>query len=177
MTLEELLQNGPDYSYDWVQKSLGANASKLFNWLGLAEVAAHMATNTTKQFTAHIKLTWAAIATQIYNHLAHANLGNRQNDYELSSMNVRAALIGQLGHDKKHPLLDVAAITDWFNNSLPWHYEEIVQMANQWREKPIGDIRTLRRIKNRIAVLKVLANAGHLGEESQKWVNLHGLLP
>ena|SRR5438876_5265581 len=123
-------------------------------------------------------LTWAQVATSVYDHLATQADNAGRNSFMLSSMMLRADMISRLGVVPGHPVLDIDNISRWFFDSLEIPYEEASRQADAWTELQVEDIRKLRAIKNRLGVIKLLSDEGLLDDtELSKWLLLRDKLP
>lgn len=139
------------------------------NWLGLAEARA---------FDAQVDadLESVEIAVSIYEQLAKQTPEGGES-FLLSAMMLRASMINKLGVHSGHSLLEVEPIILWFFKSLTLSYSEAKAKAKNWQSCDINEIRELRRIKNRLGVISVLAQAIDLDENIKNWLSLTNKLP
>lgn len=149
-----------------------------FNWLGLAQSAASEAHHHRKLNHKEVALAWALVAVKAYEHLVQSDSQGRHS-YEQSAMMLRAKMIEIYRPVADDPVLDVATIIKWFSDQLPYSLEHVQYLSTDWREQSIDVIRTLRHIKNRLAVVRLLVDAGHLNDnhEVTKWLALRNKLP
>ncbi len=172
-----LLAGGPSAVKRWLAKVEPGHQdpSQTVNWLGLAETAASLARS-------ELDLDWAEIAIYIYDQLARkVDSASRRESLMYSQMNLRAFLITRLGPRTGHPVLDPRPVVDWFSQALNMSVEEAKQEASHWVDLDIGRIRELRRIKNRLAPIKLLDDAKLLPAESRAalspWLAMREMLP
>lgn len=113
------------------------------NWLGIAEEMASHAIDKDN-------LELAELAIEIYEELDNKSLSE---SFLLSAMMLRAYMIGKHGVEPYHPVLDINNILHWFKSRIP----RDISFSN-WKELGIKDILELRKLKNRIQVIKALRN-------------------
>lgn len=173
--LNELLQQDAASVKAWL-KQTELDLLKLpeeFNWLGLAEAAAFEAQSASD-------ITWAEVAILVYERLTAETTNNSTREsLMISSMLLRAAMIAKFGSVPGHPVLDIDSIIHWFYNSLTITHDSAVQKAANWRSCNIEEIRELRRIKNRLGIISVLADSEKyiLNQELKDWLALREKLP
>jgi hypothetical protein len=94
-------------------------------------------------------------------------------------MLLRTAMIAEFGSVDDHLVLDSNQIIYWFFHSLTMSLDEVTQKAENWKELNIEDIRELRRIKNRLNIIVVLAESDKfmINEEIRAWLSLRDRLP
>lgn len=150
-----------------------------FNWLGLAQVASQKATGFEASGNQEAKLRWAEIARKENAYLAKQAEPNARESYELSAMHLRAAMIIQFEPVTDHPIVDIKAITSWFCERTPIERQDVIPLLGNWRSLPIQDILKLRQIKNRLSVIELLMQEGHLQEhpELRQWLAIKSCLP
>ena len=149
--------------------------SQKFDWLGLAEATASKARS-------EMDLDWAEIAISIYNQLARkVDSPSRKESLMYSQMNLRAFFISRLGPTANHLVLDPQPIVKWFFDNLRISVEEASEKASHWTELDIESIRELRRIKNRLAPIKLLKDARMLPQDFDSmlssWLGIRSQLP
>jgi len=110
-------------------------------WLAIAEQAANSAINKDS-------LELAELAIDIYEKLDNEYLSE---SFLLSAMMLRAYMINKHGIEPYHPVLDINKVLDWFKSRIP----RDISFSN-WKELDIKDILELRKLKNRIQVIKTL---------------------
>ncbi len=150
-----------------------------FNWLGLAEAATFTAQEGND-------LMWAQVAVAVYDHLASGSAMGNGSGYANSAMHLRAVMIRRFGPCDGDPVLDVHRLVQWIRDSLTLPSHEAVRRATAWRDadmeeqlRRIDDVRQLRAIKNRLAVLELVAAPGpfHPPADVQLWLDVRHLLP
>jgi hypothetical protein len=179
--LNQLLQQDVSQVQDWLKNvwSGKQKAPENFNWLGLAEAATSVAYSDYANNIKAPNIYWAEVATFIYDQLSNGANLQKQDAYMLSSMALRAAMIEIFGEISGHPVLDLDRVINWFLDNLPMSYKEAETKAASWSKCPVEDIRELRRIKNRLNIISVLAESKKcvLNEELNTWLSLRHKLP
>jgi len=171
-----LLDQPPGEVLQWLQSvwSDPRMMPERFNWLGVAEVA-----GTKANFNADLE--WAEVAIGIYEWLASRASNESIRHSELSSaMSLRASMINKKQQTiPDHIVLDTKRIVYWFYSKLNMRYDEVVREIENWRALPLDQIRTLRRIKNRLSIVKSLVAQGYIqpDEDLQTWLELYPKLP
>jgi len=160
-------------------------ASDDVNWLGLAEAAAFRAVTRSD-------LPWARVATMVYDHLHRTRaLGHEQPSVDLdpaedSAMHVRAAMIARLGGRAGDSVLDVDRLIGQIDAGLTLSRDEAARLAASFHEwsfdqwpRHVGELRQLRAIKDRLAILKILVASDALQptEQQRSWIALWDDLP
>lgn len=179
--LNELLQQDACDVLTWVkQVREGKLQSPInFNWHGLAEAAAMEARLNYGDNSPTLNLSWAEVATSIYDYLANLAGESAGESFLISSMLLRVAMIADFGAIPGHPVLDIDQVINWFFDSLKMSPDEAKQKAPNWRNCSINEIRELRKIKNRLKVIFVLIDSGKLvpNVELSTWLSLRSQLP
>jgi hypothetical protein len=160
------------------RRSKGSSTPDDFNWLGLAYSAASNAFEAADKGCKDEALAWADVAIKAYEHLISVNV-HGVSELERSAMFVRARMIGIFGTISGHPILDPAVVEQWFLDRLPVSLDEATTMTSDWKERPIAEIRELREIKNRLAVIQSFMDDGHLTDSAilRQWLMMHERLP
>lgn len=132
-------------------------------------------------------LAWANAALAAYGYLASRSSVRDRNAYEDSAMNLRAFLISRLGALAGHRVLDATEIVYWFFDNLRMTPREAGERASAWkngvlnheRAKQVNQMRQLRWIKNRAAILALLVGSGQLEPTPalREWLALREQLP
>jgi hypothetical protein len=126
-------------------------------------------------------LEWAEVAIRIYEWLA-----SRANDEDIrhsdlsSAMSLRVSMINKKHQTiPDHIVLDSQRIVNWFYSKLNMRYDEVVHKVENWRVLPLDQIRTLKRIKNRLSILKSLIAKGYIQSDGslRAWLELYPGLP
>lgn len=196
-----LLKQEPSEVQAWLEKVwLGNNSvPENFNWHGFAEVAAQNARgNADLEKSTPSNLEWAKIAILLYEYLSkHESDNSKIDSYILSAMSLRAYMISLLGNVSNSPVLDSNCIYKWFFNSLLFSPTEALDIASTWQniiknkqvntfqKKPessifLDKVRELRRIKNRLNVLKLIHRRHQHQDEYQEinsWLSIQNQLP
>ncbi len=144
---------------------------------GLAQSSAQKARDESDRVES---LKWAAIALSVYGYLAtERDVRGDFNSYELSAMNLRAAMICKFGVVIDHSVLDIQTIATWFGERTSFERQKLASIIDQWRLLPIQQIRELRQVKNRLSVIELLMDNGYLQDDTdlQEWVMLKKQLP
>lgn len=178
----EALEMPPAQVQEWLA-SVWSGEQKVpedFNWHGLAEVAADRANR--RLLGEQPNLEWAEVSVAIYERLAIEDEGD---SFLQSAMTLRAALILQLGAKRGHPVLDPEPIFHWFYDNLHLARDEAIKQASTWREFGPGggvgrnELLMLRRIKNRLGVIKLMSEGTHFTPDAElaKWLEVREQLP
>ena len=129
-----------------------------------------------------LNIDWANVAVRSYEYLAQIGTSSERNSALSSAMNLRAFLISKLGLSRGHPVLDPEIIIKWFNAESKYSLSQLREMLGKgapWKSLPEHDVLELRRIKNRINVLRVLADNSKLAAHTdlESWLRLWNQLP
>lgn len=149
--------------------------SQKFDWIGLAEA-------TGLKARSELSLEWAEISIAIYDQLAQkVESKSRSESLMHSQMTLRAFFIRRLGAKVGHPVLDPQPIVGWFVNNLQMSLEQAAEESSHWTELDIAKIRELRRIKDRLAPIKLLKDGGMLPHNVDamlsSWLGIRSQLP
>ena len=174
LSVSQLLERDPNDLCTWVQEAQEGRKSVPddFNWLGLAECAGQ---NAQKSDAAD--LVWARIAVAVYEALANEH---PDSSFLLSAMFIRARMIGLLGPRARDAVLDPDTIRDWFSKDLSFGADEAVARSEAaWKSRNVDELRTLRRIKNKIAVIEHLRSGKRTPalDEYTGWLAVQDKLP
>lgn len=197
--LNRLLQQEPTQVYAWIQDAWEGSEKvpEGFNWLGLAEVATSNATSERGAVSSRLNLDWAKVAISIYHYLIGAANPKTLASLEDSMMHLKAYCIEKCGVVANDPVLDIDQIVQWFFHNLELSPEEVKKKIESWRELirtpswnkviaspdwkglSVEDMRELRRIKNKLSVLKSLSACNLLPpkQEVHEWLALYEQLP
>lgn len=177
----EMLQREASEVETWLRSAVAGEAEvpPSFNWHGFAEGAAQNALSSEAPGDAGVDLTWARIAAMAYQHLIDPSQPDTRDAFTLSLMMLRASLISRVGGAPGDSLLDADDLIRWFHDSLPMSLQEAEEKARRWQECSLDEIRKLRRIKNSLGVLAVLASTGRVrfDAETERWLRLRDELP
>jgi hypothetical protein len=174
---------------------MGSYRTENFNWQGLACVAADKARgNSSSLGRESPNLEWAKVAISVYDFLAKTH-PEIKNTFIRDAMMLRAYVISKLGNIPDDPVLDSSYIFNWFFNELRFSLKEALTIASSWTDlithkrqeltqnnqytALLEEIRELRQIKNKLAVIQVLAqnNPSYLDEEINTWLSIQEKLP
>jgi hypothetical protein len=150
-----------------------------FNWLGLAQLSANQARSRDDAVSSIPDLDWAKVAIVVYDYLINKADPARRDSLEHSVMMLRAYLIVKLGVVPHDPVLDIEHIVQWFFQNLRLSLAEAARRSASWKELKREEILELRQIKNRLAVIRSLAEHNLLSHhpELQPWLALREKLP
>jgi hypothetical protein len=150
-----------------------------FNWHGFAEAAAFDARSNLDNSSLVSSLSWAEVATSVYEHLGNSASESAAELYRNSSMLLRTAMIAKLGSVPGNPVLDIDQVVNWFFNELKISPDEANKKATNWRNCNIQEIRELRKIKNRLNIISVLIESDKLtpNQKLSTWLSLKSKLP
>jgi hypothetical protein len=181
ISANELAQQSPEHIREWIEavRPDRVAAPGDLNWRGLAYSAARNAAQAADRGNKDDALAWAGVAIAAYGYLAGVHPSVNASEDERSAMFVRADIIGRLGVVPGHPVLDPATIERWFVDRLPLPLEDATAMTKDWMKLPVDEIRKLRGIKNRLAVIQALNEDGVLTEREdlRRWMALRDRLP
>jgi hypothetical protein len=150
-----------------------------FNWHGLAQVAAADAQR-------YGDLTWAGVATFVYDQLARQAPQGESSDFAHSAMQLRAWMIARFGPRADDPVLDLDRVLRWVRAGLIMPPDEAARRATAWKEaapeqkqQQREQVRQLRDMKNRLAVVELLvgSSAGILDDDLRRWLEIRPALP
>lgn len=136
-------------------------------------------------------LAWAEVAIRALELEARNNHDGFSDLEMLRAMNLRAYLIARMGSRPDHFVLDQAIILGWVKEILTLPVETATEKAAWFRKhreaegapkdrKQLFDTaRELLRIKHRLGVVRVLADAGKLAGDTSldEWLRLREQLP
>jgi len=142
------------------------------NWLGLAEGASFEAQSASD-------LAWAEVAISVYERLAAEANSSAQESLMISAMLLRVSMIARLGSVPGHLVLDLDQIIRWFRDRQMMSCDSVAKKAANWHSCNIEEIRELRRIKNPLGVISILADSDKyvLNSELKNWLSLREKLP
>jgi hypothetical protein len=183
ISIDRILEQDAESVLIWVKKIFSDQATQPqeFNWLLLADVSSAKA-RKGQNSSGLCDRQWAEVATTIYDRLSEAAEQKKPGSGEsftISSMMLRAGAIGKLGAISDHPVLDVNLILQWFWDNIKESREDVENKAANWKTLPIGEIRELRQLKNRLKVIAALADTDKyvLDESLKSWLDLREKLP
>jgi hypothetical protein len=177
--LQTMLNNGPEWLDEWLRQFEEGKQSP-DNWMnGVSEAAAQAAERKAS-------LEWADIAIRASDLLAR--VGPHERELALDrAMRLRASLIVKMGSSPGHPVLDNEIILDWFRSELESPMDVVKQRIARWHDSqlpvngrlPIDQVRQLRALKNRLRIVKLLADPGEvpIGSDTSKWLEISDQLP
>jgi hypothetical protein len=179
--VDELLQSDPVHVLAWTRQAWSTpdNPVDKSFWLRLAEAAASYARWGRGSPTGLPNRDWAEVATTIYDSLAGFGDGDEAKSHALTSMMLRAFMISRVGPSPGDPVLDAQRVYSWFVEGLPFSFREATEKSASWKRLDTGQIRELRRLKNHLAVMQLLIDAGYLtaDDDLRRWLSLRDRLP
>jgi hypothetical protein len=180
--VNRLLEQEPEQVEMWLRRAWAGDIDGLerFNWLLLAEGAAFNALSGRQPNSNPPDLRWARLATAVYDRLAtSAPDESSMASFQNSSMNLRAAMIARLGPAKGDPVLDPDTIERWFFQNLPTSLDDAAAKASSWKNLSLEEIRKLRRLKNRLSVIRLVRGTVQFqrNEELDAWLSVSDRLP
>jgi hypothetical protein len=177
-SLNDLLKKDVAEIREWIQtvRAQQNEASHDFNWLGLAESASF---NASSEHTSTVALLWAEVALEAYDWLAKNSEPDTCVSFTNASTLLRAAMIARYGSEAGHTVLDMDTIVSNFFTDLPLSYEEAEEKARNWKVIEIDEIRKLRKIKNRLKAMELLAEHNTIRADQTlcRWLTLRKKLP
>ncbi|NJK69586.1 MAG: hypothetical protein HC941_26435 [Microcoleus sp. SU_5_3] len=183
ISVDRILEQDAESVLIWVNNIFSGKTAQPqdFNWLLLADVASTKARKGENE-SGLFDRTWAEVAVTIYDRLAESAEQKKPGSGEsftISSMMLRAGAIAKLGIISNDPVLDVNLILQWFWDNIKQSREDVEQKAANWKTLPIGEIRELRQLKNRLQVIAALTDLDRyvLDEELNTWLALREKLP
>jgi hypothetical protein len=151
------------------------------NWLGLAYGAAHNASEAYERDDAALGLSWTRCAVALYDALASDPVA--PDSFGVSGMYARVRAIEAIGSRVDDPLLDPDPIVRWMRSSLVVPIEEALARSARFREQlssgsepSLDDARMLRRIKNRLGVLRQLDRTCPAPDDLRRWLDVRDQL-
>ncbi len=153
-TFRDVLGVPPAEVLDWI--GAADAASQDFNWLGLAELAYANAKLARPEEAPEVQ--WIEVPVRCY---AILSTRHRQDSelFRYSEMYTRLKAIERLGPDSDRDVLNPDRIIAWAQD-LPLSIDEAEELARAWQTLPIDTIRELRRVKNRLIIMKRLHRLG-----------------
>ena len=141
-----------------------------YNWLLLGEGAAFLAHRSSDD---KARLSWAEISVIAYQR-------DSSDSATHSSMMLRASMIKRLGHTTGHPVLDGSLLEKWFFDFL---HDDLSHIRNiipvDLSSTPLATLQYLREIKNRLNIIRLLAETPYLAPnaEVREWLSIARDLP
>ena len=141
-----------------------------------------------------LSLEWAEVAINAAELWAHKSYGVERENALLWDMKLRSWFISKMGSRSNHRVLDKEKVLSWImdglnvpvevarDRSLPF-WKNMAQAKcsknPEDMEKVVDDVRSLRRIKQRLNVAQVLADAGELSGNPilHHWLEIRERLP
>lgn len=179
--VNQILTADVDSVLNWLKsiESGKSTAPRGFNWQSLAEAAAFNAREGSPQEATKQKLMWAEVAAISYEKLGVNTNPSMADSLMFSSMMLRSNTIAKLGSVPGHPVLDLDVILNWFESNLKFSFDEVSQTAQNWQKCQVQEICELRKLKNRLQIISVLADSEQvdLSPEIYLWLALRDQLP
>lgn len=173
-----------------------------FSWYSLSSGIISRLKNRIRNGNLEGAATWMKVINEIYDIMTSGNPTNSEAEalqYEI--MHIRAALIMRLGISKAHPILDENPLLAWFFHDLNVSLDTAIQKSDDWqnikqekkiqflRDKEqkidntdqcltIQDLKTLRKIKNKLSILEPLYQHKLIeNKELGDWISIMHKLP
>jgi hypothetical protein len=199
-----LLKKNADDLLEWVRlaKSQKADLPEDFSWYSLSSGITSRTKNLIHNGNFEGATAWSKILNEIYYYLASSKPNSSEEEALLNEiMQIRAALIMKFGMSKANPLLDEDLLLTWFFHDLSVPLETAIQKSDDWqnlmqqkqirwlqeREERNGatkqitsveDLKTLRKIKNKLSILKPLYQDKLIeNKELGDWISIMHKLP
>lgn len=173
MTLQEMIDKGPEWLDNYLQEVEAGRVVAGF-LIGIESGASSKAHSENS-------LKWAEIAAKAAELYAVQGTGEHRAAVLHNAMSLRAWFISKLGPLSGHPVLDPEIIVRWFEKETKYSLSTVEEKSARLRATRLSDndldeLVTLRNIKGRVTVLRVLAHAGALSNhpELQKWLDVRG---
>jgi len=123
-------------------------------------------------------LAWAKVAVSIYQYLIDQADPLTRMALEDRMMHLKAHLIRCFGNVPGDSMLDVDQIVEWFFQNLHLSFEDVEKISS-WESLTTEELLRLRYIKNRLSILRFLAD-DHLiipDERLRRWLMTQEKLP
>lgn len=171
----EFMSQEPGAILDCVKQQLSGAAvpDKAMNWHGLAESAALHARNGVDA------VTWSEIAIRTYDWLASTDAEPDHSSFMSSGMLARVNRLRWCPITEAEDVARRVEILNWFRRSEPFAVSEAKARAEKWRELSVPDILALRRLKNKLNIVRLLFSGGapEPDTEMKEWLALRPHLP
>lgn len=199
-----LLGKNPEDLLEWVKlaRSQKVDLPEDFSWYSLSSSIILRIKNLIHNGNCEGVATWLKVINEIYDTVTSGNSTSSAAEalqYEL--MHIRATLIMNFGATKSESLVDEDPLLTWFFHGLDVPLDTAVQKSDDWqnlkqknkirylqdigknsnnydRKITIEDLRTLRKIKNKLSILKPLyQNKLIENKELGDWISIMYKLP
>jgi hypothetical protein len=132
----------------------------------------HLAVTPASRCQSQLDLQWCEVSIVIYEQLARDHPDDQV--FLHTAMMRRAFIIDRLGAVSGDPLRDPEVVMEWFWNRTPHSPRAIAPLVPNWQSLPIEQIRQFRSIKNRLDVVRVLVDRGHIKPDPllQSWLDI-----
>jgi hypothetical protein len=176
--LQELVGTGREAIERYLDDYESGKQELQLNWPLLFDVAARNARRDTD-------LQWASIAIRAVNLIGkdHAYW----EPWLEKSMSLRASLIASMGTRVGDPILDGKIVLQWFDDELKLSLVDAKEKIERWEQStvplfqrlPIDDLKELRHTKQRLSVIRKLADCGQIPRDSHlnDWLAIQAQLP
>lgn len=147
-TINDILRQSVSVIREWTMRQWANQPDRGFNWLGLAEVASHNARQVVSDKPEEA-IQWAEIALLVYSRLPDFDPNMHRLSCYLSALNLRAFLIIRLHSDYGLDFLDPNKLASEIIDGLGASYSQLYEQSIDWMNRPIDQIRKLRKVKNK----------------------------
>jgi hypothetical protein len=186
---EALAELSPKDIRDWVESAWagGLKCHPGFNWLGLAEV---LAFDARARGSLEEKVQLAELAVKIYEWLAGREDNAHGDSYIDSAIAVRVFMLANKYVAPSHPVLGVSQITEYISGVADISPSQAMTESRDLKERlnsqaglsssaELGKLQKLRRMKNRLTLIKSLPSCGvPLGDfDIEEWLEIYNELP
>jgi hypothetical protein len=177
--LQTLINRGPEWLGSYLRPFEDGEPIPR-NMLGIYSGAAFLAVHENS-------LEWAGIAIRAAALFALQDGGRHRESILRRTMRLRAGFIARMGSRPNHPVLGKKQIVDWFTTSLELSMDEVMEKSARWNasrslskaQLTLDELRQLRWIKCRLAVVKILGDCGELSIDSplKAWLEIYAQIP
>ena len=176
MEIEELSKKTGVDVLEWVEANL--TLAQDFNWLLLAEISSGNAffdKNGKKNKDCDIE--WLKVGVKVYAYLADQEANDSWDSIRRDEMNLRASLVLNSSSETEREE-NLTLIELWFDSSKELSLVDVKASLSSW-EGDLDLMRTLRKIKNRLAVIGRLTSEGvKLKDQTiYEWMSIKDQLP
>ena len=179
MDINSLLTKTTEEVTAYIEQHLESDECRNINWLGIAQGCATIA-GSPAAGSEETGKQWASISVRVYRKLREIESSQGiVESLQRSEMHLRSLFVIKYGDDPHSPIFNLDSIANWFLDDVQDTPSDVHQAATVWRQLPIDDIRKLRRLKNRISVLRNLEENDFLTNYPtlQPWLKLWHILP
>jgi hypothetical protein len=176
-SLEEITKSPPSVTLNEI-KGVSPEAMSKCNvdWRVVGQFCATQAYNCHISRNQNGVVDWSELGKEIYRRL---QVLMADDDDELAEMRIRANAIVFCGVNPSESVLNPSVVESWFFSKLPGSMEQVRQMAMDIDDAASPAFLTLRRLKQRLSLIKGLVDQGVFAENDQlaKWLAVRDELP